>query len=88
MRLEDFNMSFFNGVAIGTVLAHIFYSDYIIGRLYMLKILKVEKKIDELEEFRILMYERNLILDEKRQWDEEISDVSETSDHSSLVEEM
>jgi len=88
MRLEDFNLSFFNGIAVGAALAHIFYSDYILARLYMLKILKMEKKIDELEEFRILMYERNLILDEKRQWDEEISDVSDSSDHSSLVEEM
>jgi hypothetical protein len=87
MWVNDYSSFLFNGILIGTLLTHIIYHDSVINHIYQTKIIKLEKKIEKLEEFRIYMYEQNLILNEKRQWDSEISEESDESDHSSLIDD-
>ena len=57
--------------------------DYEFNRIYNKKIESLEKRIEKLEDFRLSIYEKNLLIGEKREWDE-IS--SELSDHSSEID--
>lgn len=74
-------ISFFSGVCTGYIIVCIINHEY--KKNYLKKLDNFEKRIEKLEDFRFSLYEKNLLLGEKREWDE-IS--SELSDHSETEE--
>lgn len=86
MWIQGVNTSFLGGILLGSVITHICCTDIILRKIYQAKVNKLEERIEKLEDFRLSMYEKNLLLNEKRHWDE---DTSEESDHlSELGEDM
>lgn len=85
MWCNELNTSFFGGILVGSIVTHICCTDIILRKIYQAKVNKLEERIERLEDFRLSMYEKNLLINEKRQWDE---DISEESDHLSELEDM
>jgi hypothetical protein len=73
---------FLSGICVGYVMSRIL--DYEFKKLYLNKLITMNTRIEKLEDFRFSLYEKNLLLGEKREWDE-IS--SEISDHLTDEEE-
>ena len=78
-------ISFFSGVCTGYIIVCVINHEY--KKNYLKKLDNFEKRIEKLEDFRFSLYEKNLLLGEKREWDEISSDLSDHSDRPSEVEE-
>lgn len=70
--MEDKIINFFVGVITGYLVSKVYEHEY--KSLYQNKLNSLENRINKLEEFRITIYEKNLILNEKREWDDDSSD--------------
>ena len=66
---------FFSGIFTGYLISR--FIDYEFKILYLNRLNMIQKNIEKLEDFRFSLYEKNLLLGEKREWDEISSDISD-----------
>lgn len=66
---------FFSGICVGYATTRLL--DYEFKTTYLNKLNMFEERIKKLEDFRFSLYEKNLLLGEKREWDEISSGISD-----------
>lgn len=76
-------LDFLSGIVTGYLMSR--FIQYEFKATYLSNLNMLEKRIEKLEDFRFSLYEKNLLLGEKREWDEISSDIS---DHLIDEEEM
>ena len=78
-------LEFIGGVVTGYLLTKLIEYEFKAKYLSNLNIL--EKRIEKLEDFRFSLYEKNLLLGEKREWDEISSEISDHLTDEDIEEE-
>ena len=68
-------LEFLSGIVTGYLLSR--FIQHEIKATYLNNLIMLEKRIEKLEDFRFSLYEKNLLLGEKREWDEISSEVSD-----------
>lgn len=64
----DITSSVLSGLFAGYCLSRVVHSE--LNKTYLAKIADLSARVEKLEEFRFSLYEKNLLLGEKREWDE------------------